>query len=108
MKPKPIKILVMSVGEYEKNYTTKYLVEIGAKEHVTVCLPKQYEDNAESYRREGVDVYVYDEKKYINGDFEFFGFKPRNCGGVGRQGIAEATEKYGDDYLIYQLEIITL
>lgn len=101
---KPIKVLVMSVGECAKNYTVRYLKNIGGLEHAVVCLPKQYEHNAESYQRQGVEVFVYDEQKYINKDFEFFGFKPRNCGGVGRQGIAEAVEKYGDDYLCFEID----
>lgn len=103
-KKKPIKVLVMSVGEYAKNATVHYLERIGGKEHAVVCLPKQFERNASSYIKHGVEVFLYDEKKYINANFEFFGFKPRNCGGVGRQGIAEAAEKYVDDFLCFQMD----
>lgn len=102
--PKPIKVLVMSVGPIEKNGTVKFLTKIGAKELACVCLPKQYEENADGYRKKGIEVYIYDEKKYINGDFEYFGFRPRNCGGIGRQGIAEATDKYNNEYLCFQLD----
>lgn len=101
---KPIKILIMSVGPVEKNGTVKYLDKIGAADLACTCLPKQFEDNAEGYRKRGVEVFIYDEKKYINPDFEFFGFEPRNCGGVGRQGIAEAVEKFGDDYLCVEYD----
>lgn len=101
---KPIKVLVMSVGEYAKNVTVRYLERIDGKEHAVVCLPKQFEQNALSYIKRGIEVFVYDEKKYINSDFEFFGFRPRNCGGVGRQGIAEAVEKYGSDFLCFQMD----
>ena len=101
---KPIKVLIMSVGPFEKNWTVRYLSRIGRKDNFVVCLPMQFADNAESYRSNGIEVYLYDEKKYINGSFEFFGFKPRNCGGVGRQGIAEATEKYGKDFLVFQMD----
>lgn len=94
----------MSVGEYSGNGTVKWLNKLGAKDLATICLPKQFEDKAESYRKNGFDVYIYDQDKYINEDFEFFGFKPRNCGGVGRQGIAEAVEKYGDDYICFELD----
>lgn len=92
---KEVVVLVMSVGEFKKNATCKYFIKIGGKDSLVVCLPKQFEENAKSYEREGIRTYIYDESKYINDKFEFFGFKPRNCGGVGRQGIAEATEKYG-------------
>lgn len=101
---KPIKILVMSVGEYSGNGTAKWLEKLGAGDLATICLPKQFESNADSYRNRGLDVYVYDQDKYINEDFEYFGFKPRNCGGIGRQGIAEAVEKYGDDYILFELD----
>lgn len=103
-KRKPIKVLVMSVGAYATNWTIKYLERIGGVGNAVVCLPKQYEKNADGYRKKGIEVFVYDEKKYINKDFEFFGFNPRNCGGVGRQGIAEAVEKYGDDFLCFQMD----
>ena len=104
MKHKQIKVLIMSVGDYAQNWTLRYLIRIGGKEHCLVCLPKQFEDNAEGYIRRGVEVFVYDETKYINKDFEYFGFNPRNCGGVGRQGIAEAVEKYGDDFICFQMD----
>lgn len=104
MKSKPVKVLIMSVGEYNKNGTAIWLRELGMTKDMVVVLPKQFEENADSYRKRGIDVYIYDEKKYINDDFEFFGFKPRNCGGVGRQGIAEAVEKYGDDFICLQLD----
>lgn len=104
MNNKPIKILVMSVGEYSKNGTAKWLTKLGAKGITTVCLPKEFEQYADSYREKDIDVYIYDQSKYINDDFEYFGFKPRNCGGVGRQGIAEAVEKYGDDYICFELD----
>lgn len=101
---KEIKILVMSVGSYEKNGTIKWLEKIKAQDLAVVCLPKEFEGNKESYEKKNITVYIYDEKKYINNEFEYFGFKPRNCGGIGRQGIAEATEKYGDEYICFQLD----
>ena len=100
-----VKVLVMSVGDYKNNHTIHYLEKIGGQYNAIVCLPKQFEANAESYKKHNIEVYIYDEKKYINKDFEFFGFKPRNCGGVGRQGIAEAVEKFDDDNtVILQLD----
>ena len=99
-----IKILVMSVGPYEKNGTTKWLVKLGAEDLAVVCLPSEFQEHAESYTNRGIATYIYDEKKYINKDFEFFGFRPRNCGGIGRQGIAEAVDKYGDDYICFELD----
>lgn len=99
-----IKILVMSVGPYEKNGTTKWLVKLGAEDLAVVCLPSEFEEYSESYKKRGIEVYIYNEKKYINDDFEFFGFKPRNCGGIGRQGIAEAVDKYGDEYICFELD----
>lgn len=101
---KPIKVLVMSVGEYAKNRTAQYMRAIGGAEHTVVCLPKQYADNAASYERVGLTVYVYDERKYMNEKFEYFGFTPRNCGGIGRQGIAEAVDVYGGENICYQLD----
>lgn len=98
---KKVKVLVMSVGNYSNNHTVKYLERIGGKDRIIVCLPKQFESNAESYSKKGVKTYIYDEKQYINEEFEFFGFKPRNCGGVGRQGIAEAVEKLDDGNTIF-------
>lgn len=101
---KPIKVLIMSVGQYDTNHTVHYFEKIGGVEHCVVCLSNQFKANASSYKDKGIDVFLYDEKKYINSDFEFFGFKPRNCGGVGRQGIAEAVEKYGDEFLCFQVD----
>ena len=102
---KDLYVLVMSVGAHATNWTCHYIERIGGKDRLIVCLPKQYEENAQSYRDEGVNVYVYDEQKYINDEFEFYGFKPRNCGGIGRQGIAEATEKYAsDDKVLLELD----
>lgn len=101
---KKVKVLVMSVGEYKKNGTCKWLKKIGGEDLGVVVLPKEFKTNKESYEKEGFEVFLYDEKKYINEDFEYFGFKRRNCGGVGRQGIAEATEKYGDEYICFQLD----
>lgn len=101
---RPIKVLVMSVGEYKKNKSVKYVEQIGGREHIVVCLPQQYEANADSYRQRGIEVFIYDEQRYINEDFEYFGFMPRNCGGVGRQGIAEAVERYGDEFLCFQID----
>ena len=93
---KKLKVLVMSVGPFATNWTAKYLLKIGApKNRVYVCLPKQFGEFAKTYN-EHTEVYIYDERKYINDEFEFFGFKPRNCGGVGRQGIAELTELLDD------------
>lgn len=97
---KDVIVLVMSVGPYEKNGTVEYIESIGGKENLIVCLPEQFKDNSGGYEAHGINVSIYDEKKYINDDFEFFGFKPRNCGGVGRQGIAEAVEKFADDNTI--------
>lgn len=105
MKDKNVLVLVMSVGKHSDNHTVKWLEKIGGISHTIVCLPKQFEENAESYKKRSIEVYVYDEKKYINKDFEYFGFKPRNCGGIGRQGIAEATEKFGnEDNIILQID----
>lgn len=101
---KKIKVLVMSVGPYEKNGTVKWLEKIKAQDLAIVCLPKEFEENKKSYEKRNINVFIYDEKKYINEEFEYFGFKPRNCGGIGRQGIAEATEKYGDEYICFQLD----
>lgn len=101
---KPIKVLIMSVGHYTENHTLHFFEKIGGKEHCTVCLPNQFMRYAQSYTKLGIDVFLYDEKKYINEDFEYFGFRPRNCGGVGRQGIAEAVEKFGDDYICVQMD----
>lgn len=101
---KKIKVLVMSVGNYENNGTIKWLEKIGASDLAVVCLPKEFESNASSYENRGIEVFIYDQDKYINDDFEYFGFRKRNCGGVGRQGIAEATEKYGDEYICFQLD----
>lgn len=97
---KELLVLVMSVGKYDSNGTVDYLEEIGGSENIIVCLPEQFSENTESYESHGIKTFIYDEKKYINDDFEFFGFKPRNCGGVGRQGIAEAVEKFADDNTI--------
>lgn len=94
----------MSVGVLEKNGTAKWLQKIGAVDLGVIVLPKCYSGNAKSYEKAGFDTYIYDEKKYVNDDFEFFGFRKRNCGGVGRQGIAEATEKYGDDFICFQID----
>lgn len=94
----------MSVGPYNANLSAKMLKKMGGEKNGVICLPRQFEDNASSYEKVGFEVFVYDEKKYINEDFEFFGFKPRNCGGVGRQGIAEAVDKYGDDFLCFQID----
>lgn len=102
---KSLLVLVMSVGEYSSNWTVKWLRKIGGENNTIVCLPKQFKENATSYERNGIETYIYDESKYINKDFEFFGFKPRNCGGVGRQGIAEAVEKFAtDDNVILELD----
>ena len=89
---KRLKVLIMSVGPYATNWTAKYLLKIGApKKTVYVCLPKQFSEFSDTYDGK-TEVYIYDEQKYINEKFEYFGFKPRNCGGIGRQGIAELTE----------------
>lgn len=102
---KPVVFLVMSVGPHEKNGTCKYLEKIGGKDNIVVCLPKEFDKNAKSYSDLGIRVYVYDQSQYINGGFEFFGFKPRNCGGVGRQGIAEAVDALADgDTLFCQID----
>ena len=97
---KDVLVLVMSVGPYERNGTVEYLESIGGKNQIIVCLPDQFSDNATGYEEKGIRTYIYDEGKYINENFEFFGFKPRNCGGIGRQGIAEATEKFASDNTI--------
>lgn len=103
-KRKPIKVLVMSVGEYSKNWTIRYLERIKGVNNAVVCLPMQFEHNADGYKKKNIEVFIYDEKKYINDNFEFFGFNPRNCGGIGRQGIAEAVEKYNNDFLCFQMD----
>ena len=91
----------MSVGPYEANGTCKYLEKIGGTADTVIVLPKQYNEYAKSYERRKMQVYVYDEKKYINEGFEFFGFKPRNCGGIGRQGIAEAVDTLDDGNTLF-------
>lgn len=101
---KPIKVLIMSVSQYNTNWTAKWFEKIGGIDHCVVCLPKQFEENADSYSKRGIETYIYDEKKYIGPKIEYFGFKPRNCGGIGRQGIAEAVEKFGDDFLCFQID----
>lgn len=101
---KKIKVLIMSVGEYAKNTTAKWFEKIGGAEHCVVCLPEQFEENAKSYEKRGFETFIYDEKKYVGKTIDYFGFKPRNCGGVGRQGIAEAVDKYGDDYICFQID----
>ena len=98
---KPVKFLVMSVGPYSKNGTCKYIEKIGGKDKIVVVLPEQFKENAESYQKRGIRVYLYDEKKYIGPDIEYFGFKPRNCGGVGRQGIAEAVDTLDDGKTLF-------
>lgn len=99
---KKIKVLVMSIGHASENGTVKWLLKIHCpKSNIVVCLPKEKAELFEdSYKEIGVDVFVYDEKKYVGKDIEYFGFKPRNCGGVGRQGIAEATLLYDNDETI--------
>lgn len=101
---KPIKILIMSVGPYSGNTTAHYFDKIGGKDHCVVCLPQVKEYNAATYTTKGFEVFLYDETKYINSEFEYFGFRPCNCGGVGRQGIAEAVDKYGENYLCIQVD----
>lgn len=96
-----VKFLVMSVGPVEKNGTCKYMERIGGTKDTIVVLPEQFKKNADGYRSKGFDVYLYDERKYINDDFEFFGFRPRNCGGVGRQGIAEAVDALDDGKTLF-------
>lgn len=98
---RPVKFLIMSVGPVEKNGTCKYMEKIGGVKNSVVVLPRQFGDNAKGYKKKGFDVYLYDESKYINEDFEFFGFKPRNCGGVGRQGIAEAVDALDDGNTLF-------
>ena len=102
---KKVVVLVMSVGEYCTNYTAKMLKKIGATENTVICLPKCYEKNADSYNKQGIAVYIYDQDKYKNGEFEYFGFKKVNCGGIGRQGIASAVENLGDtDTIFFQID----
>lgn len=104
-KTKRIIMLVMSVGHISKNGTVRYLAKIGApKEQVVVVLPKQYQEFERGYAEQGYSTHIYDEQKYIP-HIDFFGFRPRNCGGVGRQGIAEATEKFGgEDTICIQVD----
>ena len=105
MANKKLIVLVMSVGPIERNGTLKWLTKIGGRANAVVVLPKQFEEHAESYTKAGVSTYVYDERKYINDEFEYFGFKPRNCGGIGRQGIAEATDALKTpDNLLLQMD----
>lgn len=101
---KPIKVLIMSVGPYSANTTAHFFNKIGGKDNCVVCLPFAKEYNADTYTAKGFEVFLYDEKKYINTEFEYFGFNRCNCGGVGRQGIAEAVDKYGDDYMCIQID----
>ena len=53
-----IKILVMSVGPYEKNGTTKWLVKLGAEDLAVVCLPSEFQEHAESYTNRGIATYM--------------------------------------------------
>lgn len=62
---KKIKVLVMSVGPYEKNGTIFQLEKMGATDLALVCLPKEFENNKDGYLDNGIDVFIYDEKKYI-------------------------------------------
>ena len=98
---KPVTFLVMSVGPFEKNGTCKYMNKIGGREMTVVCLPQEFEKHAQSYCDEGFRVYIYDQSKYINEGFEYFGFRPRNCGGIGRQGIAEAVDALDDGNTLF-------
>lgn len=96
---KSVHFYVMSIGDYEGNKSVAWLRKIGApSDAFTVVLPKASQEFVKSYEDAGVDVYLYNESKYVDADyFEFFGFKPRNCGGVGRQGIAEAIDSLASD-----------
>ena len=98
---KPVTFLVMSVGPFEKNGTCQYLGRIGGRQNTVVCLPKEFDKHVPSYEKAGFRVFVYDQSKYIDEGFEFFGFKPRNCGGVGRQGIAEAVDALDDGNMLF-------
>lgn len=91
---KKLVVLVMSVGPIERNGTAKYMERIGGKQNTIIVLPNQFEFNACGYEDAGFKTFIYDEKKYINKDVEYFGFRPCNCGGIGRQGIAEAVENF--------------
>lgn len=104
---KSVHFYVMSIGGYEGNESVAWLRKIGAPSNAfTVVLPKASQEFVKSYEEAGVDVYLYDESKYVEADyFEFFGFKPRNCGGVGRQGIAEAIDELAkSDELSIQID----
>lgn len=92
---RPVHYYVMSIGACSENDSVRWLKRLGAPaDAFTVVLPKSAEQFVEGYQQAGVNVYLYDESKYVDADyFEFFGFKPRNCGGVGRQGIAEAVDE---------------
>lgn len=105
MKNKRVLVLVMSVGDYKKNYSARYFNSIGAPQGgLLVCLPEQYKEHQKSYEDAGIEVFIYNEQKYIP-EIDFLGFTPRNCGGVGRQGIAEAVEKYGgEDCICVQID----
>lgn len=104
---KSVHFYVMSIGDCAGNDSVRWLKRIGAPaDSFTVVLPKTSQEFVKSYDDAGVDVYLYDESKYVKADyFEFFGFKPRNCGGVGRQGIAEAINELAkDDEISVQID----
>lgn len=105
---KELLVVVMSVGEFSRNGTAKYLLKIGGEKNSVIVLPSASEEYENSYIKKGFRVFIYDEKKYQSKDrIEFFGFRPRNCGGIGRQGIAEAVDEYsGEDnkYVILELD----
>ena len=98
---KDVKFLIMSVGPYDSNGTCKYIEKIGGKTDMVIVLPDQFSRYAKTYEKRGVQVFLYNEKQYINDSFEFFGFRPRNCGGVGRQGIAEAVDALDDGNTLF-------
>lgn len=93
---------IMSVGPYKTNWTTKRLNKMGGTDKdIFVILPKQFSENAPTYEGKAT-VYIYDEQKYINESFEYFGFIPRNCGGIGRQGVAEFTTTR--DEIVFEID----
>lgn len=99
-------VLIMSVGPFLKNGSAKYLERIGGKDRSYIVMPKQFANNyAGEYTSRGFKVYVYDEGCYINKEMEYFGFRPCNCGGIGRQGIAEAVDALeNDDNICLQID----
>lgn len=91
--------IVMSVGDSSENGTYNYLchrLKI-PKDRVIIALANQFEKYAETYT--DATVYLYDEKKHFD-KVDYYKFVPRNCGAVGRMGVAEAADHFDFDRYI--------